>query len=110
MLADDVAVHAARIDAEPLADQGAQPGRVEHRARPDHAAGREAGELQRGVGQDVHRVRDDQQDGVRRGRGDLGDHAAEDLGVLSTRSRRVSPGFCAAPAVMTTICASAQSA
>ena len=93
MLADHVGVDAARVHLELLPDQRAQPARVQHRAGADDATGWETGDFERGVGQHVYRVGDDQQDGVRRGRGHLRDDALDDLGVAAHQFEARLAGF-----------------
>ena len=61
VLADDIGVAVARVDADVVADHGLEAGGVEDRAGPEDAVFRQAAHLDGGIGQDVDRVRDDDQ-------------------------------------------------
>ena len=88
MLADDVGVDAARIDAAVLAEEMAEPCGVEDGPRSDHALRQQSRELPRREGQHVHRVGGDEQHGLRvRGR-DPRHHLPEDCRVAR---RQIEP-------------------
>ena len=64
VLADDVGVDVAGIDGELPAQQVAEAGGIQHRARTDHPGLGDAHALVGHLGEDVHRVADHDQDGV----------------------------------------------
>ena len=59
VLADDIGVAVAGVDADIVADHGLEAGGVEDRAGPEDTVFGEAAHLDGGVGQDIDRVRDD---------------------------------------------------
>ena len=61
VFADDIGVAVAGVDADVVADHGLEAGGVEDRAGPEDAVFRQAAHLDGGIGQDVDRVRDDDQ-------------------------------------------------
>ena len=56
MLADDVGMHAARIQVEALAERGAETGGIQDGTRADHPLRGQAGELPGSITEDIHRV------------------------------------------------------
>ena len=127
VLAQHVRVDGRGRHARVLGQQPAQPDRVEEGAGADDLVPRQAGDLLREVGQDVDRVGDEEEDGVRFERLHVRDATVEDLEVaadevdaglawtgLSVQGEQTweiwvvledlacVPSFCFAPAVMTT--------
>ena len=82
VLADDTGVHVARVNAQMLAQGVLEARGVERGAATEHAVGGHARELEGHVGQDVHGVRDHQQDALIIALGDLRDDGLEDGDVL----------------------------
>ena len=64
VLAGDVGMHVLDVDAGLLRDQEAQTGGVQIGAGTEHLIGRQAGQLERDMGDDIHRVGDEHIDGV----------------------------------------------
>ena len=77
MLAHDERVHAAGVDAEVVAQRRAEPPRVEHGPRPDDSLRRETRRSATSRGEDVDRVRRDEDDAVR--------VRVRDLGMISRK-------------------------
>ena len=73
MLSDDVAVDAIWRNLQLLADEKAEPGRVKIGATAKDSVLWQAAELPSHVGQDVHWVGNDHQDGVRAVLDQIGD-------------------------------------
>ena len=71
----------AHRDVERLGEERAVARRVEHAGHADHALAREAGDLHRDVAHHVERVRDDDDDRVRRGLRDVLGDRLHDAGV-----------------------------
>ena len=90
VLADDEGVDALAVHGQVLAQLILQAGGVQHGAGADDPVLREAGQLDGGIGQDVHRVRHHQQDAAAFPLGDLRDDALEDVQVLV---HEVQPGL-----------------
>ena len=82
VLTNDERVDRARIDSYVFAEIEAQTSRIQHRTGTENAVVRQTGELLRGVGQDIDRVRYDQQDAFEIALGDLGDDRLEYAYVL----------------------------
>ena len=82
VLADDAGVHVARVDAQVLAQGVLEARGVERGAAAEHAVSGHAGELEGHVGQDVHGVRNHQQNALVIALGDLRDDGFEDGDVL----------------------------
>ncbi len=91
VLADDVGVHVAGVDAAMPAEHELEPGAVEHGARSDHALPRPAEPFEGDVGQRVDRVGDHHDDGLARVSGDLVADRADDPGVLADQVRAGLP-------------------
>ena len=84
MLADDVAVDVGDVHAEASGDDLPEPSRVEHRARPEDARGRDAalGRVALGdAGHQIHRVRRDDDHRVGRVPDDVGEDRRDHLRV-----------------------------
>ena len=81
MLAQNVSVDVLLADGEVLGQAGAEPGGVQNGAGADDPVGGQAGDLAEHVGQDVHRVADQDVDGVGSMADDVGGDALEDVDV-----------------------------
>jgi hypothetical protein len=81
MLAADVGVDAARVHAQVLAQQVSEAGSVQYRSRAEYAVRGQARQPDGGAGEHVHRVRGDDDDPLRVGRGHARHDLAEDLDV-----------------------------
>ena len=93
MLADDDGVHVLHRHSGALGDQKPQASRIQHGARPEDTAGRGIGRSDRGVGDDVDGIADEQDDGVR---GPLEQRGRQDLHQGDIRRREIEsrlPGF-----------------
>ena len=82
VLTHDVSLNVARVDLDVGAEHLLQTTGVEHGAGTDDVALGQAGHLDGGVGQNVDRVGDDQQDAVKAGLLNLGDDGLKDVDVL----------------------------
>ena len=82
VLADDKGMNALAVHRQMLAQLVLQAGGVQNRAGTDDAVLREAGQLDGGIGQDVHGICHHQQDAAAVPLGDLRDDALEDVQVL----------------------------
>ena len=81
MLAHDVGVNVARVHGKVIADQIAQACGVQRGARANDAAGVKAGELQRDMRHNIHRIGGDQEDSLESGGDDRLHNGLEHGGV-----------------------------
>ena len=82
MLTDDVGVDGARGNVVHVPQHGAEPCGVQNRARTDHTLLGQAGNLPSGVGQDVDRVRCNEENAVEVLLHDIANDAVQDLNIL----------------------------
>ena len=82
MLAHDVSLDVARVNLDVGAQHLLQTTGVEHGTGADNVTLGQAGHLDGSVGQNVNRVRDDQQDAVKARLLNLGNNGLEDVDVL----------------------------
>ena len=97
VLADDVGVDVARVDRELLPEQVAEARGVERGAGADDPSRRRREPLHGHVGQDVHRVRDDDHDGAVVVRRDAGEDLLQDRGVAARQVEARLPRLASAP-------------
>ena len=109
VLTHDIGLDIARVNLDVSAEHLLQTAGVEHGAGADDMALGQAGHLDGGIGQNINRVGDDEQNAVEARLLNLGDNGLKDVDVLVNQIQRVSPGFWAAPAVTTIMAASATS-
>ena len=82
MLTHDIGLDIARINLDVGAEHLLQAASVEHGAGTDDVALGQAGHLDGGVGQNIDRVGDDEQNAVEAGLLNLGDNGLKDVDVL----------------------------
>ena len=81
MLAENIGVHIGLVNIEIFGKSGSQPCGVQNRTRTDDVVVGKTGHLVECVGQNVHRVADDDINGIGRIFGDFGDDGLCDVHI-----------------------------
>ena len=82
MFTNLVGVDGLRIDIEVAGDAGAEAGGIKNGTGADNLFGGEAGEFVSIIGQDIHRIGDDEENTIKARSHDLFNHALEDVDVF----------------------------
>ena len=109
VLTHDIGLNVARVNLDVGTKHLLQATGVEHGTGADDMALGQAGHLDGGIGQNIDRVGDDEQNAVKAGLLNLGDNGLKDVDVLVDQVQAGLTGLLAAPAVTTIMAASATS-